>query len=170
MNTFSCSLPYSMHLNPLSNALFWAVCLQSWWQVALMETLKWLPLVPHSMISCARHVNPNPIKRNTQNDQSVELPPCLSAYNRPPGMEPGTGSQCIQAQTVCSTWELNWGLLLQSGGATGCCRRSSPGLLCATRLVYMEVLYSHWPSPGGIINLETVLAKMPHIYCQSLTP
>lgn len=92
-----------------------------WWR-----HFKRLPLAPRSVIGCARHINLDPIMWNTQSDQSVELPPRLLARNRPPGAQPGTGSRCVRAQTVCSTWELHWGLLLWSGGATSTCRRSSP--------------------------------------------
>lgn len=125
MNTFSCSLPYGMHSNPLPNAPFWAVCLQSWWQADLMETLKWLPLDPRSAIGSVRHTNPDPIMWNTQSDQSADLPPRLSARNHAAGAEPGTGCRCVRAQTVRSTWELCWELLLCRAGATERCRRSS---------------------------------------------
>lgn len=50
----------------------------------------------------------------------------IGMWAKVPGAEPGTGSQCVRAQTICSTWELTWGLPLWSGGATRHCRRSNP--------------------------------------------
>lgn len=79
MNTFSCSLPYGMRSNPLPNALFWAICLQSWWQADLMETLKWLPLDPRSVAGSVRH------PKRTQwhgTHKVIKVQSCLPAYRR----------------------------------------------------------------------------------------
>lgn len=158
---FSCSLPYSMHSNPLPNALFWAICLKSWWQADLMETLKWLSLGPHSVISSDWCTKPDPVMWNKQSDQSAEPPLCLSARNHAAGTEPQPGRQCVQAQLFvqrgnCAEGSLSAGLVLLSAPEGASCRpqpwtpskefslSDTMGLpICNTlerRLVLMEVL------------------------------
>lgn len=87
---------------------------------------------------------------NTQSDQSAELPPCLSAWNRAAGTESRPGRRCVRAQLFvqrgnCAEGSFSAGLVLPSA-AEGAPRRPRPltpskeftlshgrGLPCPTR-------------------------------------
>lgn len=63
----------------------------------------------------------DPVTRNTQSDQSAELPPRLSARDRAAGAEPGPGRRCVRAQLLVQRGNCSFsaGLVLPSaaGGA-----------------------------------------------------
>lgn len=133
----------------------------------------------------------HPITWNTQRDQSAELPPRLSAWNRAAGTEPGPGRRCVRAQ-----------LFVQRGNrAQG---SFSAGLVLLSAAEGAPAGHSHWHrprnlpyqmdqicraqhagkeagfhgsacivkqlSPRGVADVGFVLVRTCHICCQSAHP